>query len=131
MYVNLICITLIFESYIKIKLSPYGICSHPYTRQSLNKLESIQRRAAHFVIHDYHQTSSVSNNYIFFASQKLTLNASDFRCCTKFILDASVPTYITYRTRHTRAVTLKSYSLMFTNTVSFLLQLVYESRDFI
>ena len=33
----------------------------PYSRQSIKKLEPVQRQAAHFVMHDYYQTSSVSN----------------------------------------------------------------------
>ena len=50
----------LYLTYVKPILE-YGVTVWaPYTRFGINKLESIQRRAAHFVMSDYHWTSSVT-----------------------------------------------------------------------
>ena len=51
---------LIFTLLVKPILE-YGVTVWaPYTRCGINKLESIQRHAAHFVTSEYHKTSSIT-----------------------------------------------------------------------
>jgi len=39
----------------------YAVCCWtPYTKRNINKLELVQRRAARFVMKDYHPTSSIT-----------------------------------------------------------------------
>ena len=51
----------LYLAYVKSTLEYTATAWAPYSRQLINKLESVQRRAARFVMHDYYQTSSVSN----------------------------------------------------------------------
>ena len=98
-----------YLTYIKSTLEYAATAWEPYSRQSINKLESVQRRAACFVMHDYYQTSSVSNMLL-----RLNWNTMEthfrLQMLHKMIhssVDVSLPSYITYRTRHTRGSELK------------------------
>ena len=106
----------------------------PYSRQSINKLESVQRRAARFVMHDYYQTSSVSNmllrlNWNTMETHFKHLRLQMLHRIIHSSVDVSLPSYITHRTRHTRGSGLNLYSqtqlLTHTSTASFLHQFDY------
>ena len=76
------------------------------------KLESVQRRAARFVMHDYYQTSSVSNmllhlNWITMETHFKHLRLQMLHKIIHSSMNVSLPSYITYRTRHTRGSDLK------------------------
>ena len=102
----------LYLTYVKSTLEYAATAWVPYSRQSINKLESIQTRAARFVMHDYYQTSSVSNMLL-----RLNWNTMEtyfkhlrLQMLHKIIhnsVDVSLPSYITRRTRHTRGSDLK------------------------
>ena len=82
---------------------PKGIFN---TIQSINKLESVQRRAARFVMNDYYQTiaSSVTNMLSRLNWNTIEVHFKHLRLQTlhKIIhssVDVSLPNYITYRKR--------------------------------
>ena len=49
----------LYLTYIKSTLEHAATAWAPYSRQSINKLESVQRRAARFVMHDYYTKLAV------------------------------------------------------------------------
>ena len=84
---------------MQLQLQPWA----PYnSRQSINKLESVQRRAAHFVMHDYYQTSSVSNMLLCLnwnTMEKQHFKHLRLQMLHKIIhssVDVSLPSYITH-----------------------------------
>ena len=102
----------LYLTYVKSTLEYAATAWAPYIRQSINKLESVQRRAACFVMHDYYQTSSVSKMLLCLNWNTMETHFKHLRLqmLHKIIhnsVDVSLPTYITYRTRHTRGSDLK------------------------
>ena len=107
----------VYLTYVKSTLEYAATAWAPYSRQSINKLESVQRRAAGFVMHDYNQTSSVSNMLLRLNWNTMETHFKHLRLqmLHKIIhssVGVSLPSYITHRTRHTMpgAVTLNLYS---------------------
>ena len=49
----------LYFTYVKPVLEYAAAAWAPHSRRSINKLESIQRRAAHFMMNNYFQTSIV------------------------------------------------------------------------
>ena len=126
----------LYLTYVKSTLEYAATAWAPYSRQSINKLKSVQRRAARFVMHDYNQTSSVSNMLLRLNWNTMETHFKHLRLqmLHKIIhssVGVSLPSYITHRTRHTMPgeVTLNLYSqtqlLTHTSTASFLHQSDY------
>ena len=96
----------LYFTYVKPVLEYAAAVWAPHTRLSINKLESVQRRAARFVMNDYFQTSSVTN-------MLFCLNWTTIEVHFKFLrlqmlhkiiynhVDVPLPSYVSYRSRHT------------------------------
>ena len=76
----------------------------PHSKQNINKLESVQRRAARFVMGNYHYTSSVTEvlNSQKWSSISFRVNTIKLQMIYKIIhgiVDLKLPNYITFNTR--------------------------------
>jgi len=86
----------------------YAVCSWaPHTKCSIDKLESVQRRAARFVMKDYHPTSSVTEmmNKLKWDSLHHRRNILRLQMMYKIThqtVDLKLPDYITYNYGITR-----------------------------
>ena len=90
----------------------YQFLVPPHTRCLINKLESVQRRAARFVMSDYYLTSSVSAmlhrlEWNTIESQVKVLSLILFYKIIHGQVDLALPNYIQTNTRLTRGNDLK------------------------
>ena len=86
----------------------------PYTKQDIDKVEMVQRRAARWVMHDYSRTSSVSSMLDHLKWRSLQDRRSDARLCLFFkivhrLVAIEMPPYIQHPVRGSRL----SHSLSF------------------
>ena len=85
----------------------YAICSwSPHSKQNIDKLESVQRRAARFVMGNYCYTSSVTEmlNSLKWPSISLHVNIMKLQMMYKIIhgiVDLKLPDYITFNSKRT------------------------------
>ena len=86
----------------------YAICSwSPHSRRNIDKLEAVQRRAARFVLGNYHYTSSVTEmlHSLKWSSISSRVNAFKLQMMYKIIhriVDLKLPNYITFNSSFTR-----------------------------
>ena len=97
-----------YFTYVKPVLEYAAAAWAPHSRRSINKLESIQRRAAHFVMDNYFQTSSVFNMLLHLNWNTIEAHFKLLRLqmLHKIIynhVDITLPSYVTYRSRYTRS----------------------------
>ena len=76
------------------------------------KLESVQRCAAHFVMNNYFQSSSVSNmlSYLHWKAIESHFKHLRLQMLHKIVynyIDVSLPSYVTHRSKHTRNAATK------------------------
>jgi len=91
-----------YFTYVKIVLEYAAAVWAPHSRCSINKLESIQRRAARFGMNYYVQTSSVSNMLLHLDWNMIESHIKLLRLqlLHKIIynhVDITLPSYVTYR----------------------------------
>ena len=80
----------------------------PYSKCQINQLEKIQRRTAHFVLHDYSNESSVTrmlttHNWPTLQSRRKVTRLSVFHKALHHQIAVSLPNYLNTSTRHTRS----------------------------
>ena len=86
----------------------YAVCCWaPFTKRNIDKLELVQRRAARFVMKDYHPTSSVTVmiNKLKWSSlrhRRDTIRLQMMYKITHQLVDLKLPDYITYNHGATR-----------------------------
>ena len=84
----------------------------PYTRCSINKLKSVQRHAAHFVMSDHYLISSVSAVLFYLKWNKIEIQNKEVRLIMFYKIlhghvDVDIPDYILVNTRFTRGNDLR------------------------
>jgi len=103
----------ILPTYVKPTFRICSCCLGSLHKKSIDKLESVQIRAARSVMNDFHQTScSISNMLSFLSWNTIETHFKHLKLhmLHKIIynsVDVSLPNYIMYKTRYTRSSDLK------------------------
>ena len=101
-----------YFTYVKPVLEYAAAVWAPHTRRSINKLESVQRRAARFIMNNYCQSSSVSNmlSYLHWKTIESHFKHLRLQMLHKIVynhVDVSLPSYVTHGSKHTRNAATK------------------------
>ena len=102
----------LYSTYVKPILEYAVTVWAPYTRCSIDKLESVQRRAARFVMSDYYPTSSVSAMLFYLKWNKIEIQNKEMRLIMFYKIlhghvDVNLPDCVLVNTRFTRGNDLK------------------------
>jgi hypothetical protein len=113
--------TLAYFSLVRPTLEYSSSVWDPYTKENINKIEMVQRRAARFVTNRYHNTSSVTELLTNLGWQPLAKRRADARLCLMYkivngLVAIPAHTYLIPFTRSSRLHHNKAFQIPHSNS---------------